>query len=113
VAGFKKDKPAPGTGMVLLYLWESVGKVLSSAGIRLNKKMHINCGSSARMAGIVCVNEDQIRRQDRWNNTTVNGAYLTSLPREIMRSMSGFPTMVNRFILHVPSLTHLPTSAKS
>ncbi|SAM02877.1 hypothetical protein [Absidia glauca] len=58
---------------------ESIGKVLSSPGIRSNKKTHlINCGSSARMAG----NVDQIRRQGRWNNTTINGAYLTNLPRE-------------------------------
>ncbi|SAM05350.1 hypothetical protein [Absidia glauca] len=30
---------------------ESIGKALSSPGIRSNKKTHINCGSSARMAG--------------------------------------------------------------
>ncbi|SAM07017.1 hypothetical protein [Absidia glauca] len=30
---------------------ESIGKALSSPGIRSNKKAHINCGSSARMAG--------------------------------------------------------------
>jgi hypothetical protein len=35
----------------------------SSAGIRSNKKTHINCGSSARMADIVGTNDDPIRRQ--------------------------------------------------
>ncbi|SAM05337.1 hypothetical protein [Absidia glauca] len=70
---------------------ESIGKALSSPGIRSNKKTHINCGSSARMAGNVCANVDQIRRQGRWNNTTTNGAYLTNLPRELVRSMAGFP----------------------
>ncbi|SAL98018.1 hypothetical protein [Absidia glauca] len=40
----------------------------SSPGIRSNKKTHINCGSSARMAGNVCANVDQIRRQGLWNN---------------------------------------------
>ncbi|SAM04043.1 hypothetical protein [Absidia glauca] len=34
---------------------ESIGKALSSPGIKSNKKIHINCGSSARLAGnVVC-----------------------------------------------------------
>ncbi|SAM02554.1 hypothetical protein [Absidia glauca] len=64
----------------------------SSPGARSNKKAHINCGSSARMAGNVCANVDQLRRQGRWNNTTINGAYFTDPPRELVRSMAGFPT---------------------
>ncbi|SAM02957.1 hypothetical protein [Absidia glauca] len=60
--------------------WESIDKALSSPGIRSNKKTHINCGSSARMAGNVRANVDHIRRQGRWNNTTINGAYLINLP---------------------------------
>ncbi|SAM08237.1 hypothetical protein [Absidia glauca] len=90
----------------------SIGKALSSPGIRSNKKTHINCSSSARMAGNVYANVDQIRRQGRWNNTTINGAYLTNLPRELVQSMAGFPHMVDSFILYVPPLTHLPASAK-
>ncbi|SAM08274.1 hypothetical protein [Absidia glauca] len=52
---------------------ESVVKALSSPGIRANKKTYINCGSSARMVGNVCANVDQIRRQGRWSNTTMEG----------------------------------------
>ncbi|SAL97973.1 hypothetical protein [Absidia glauca] len=37
----------------------SIGKALSFPGISSNKKTHINCGSSARMAGNVCANVDQ------------------------------------------------------
>ncbi|SAM02865.1 hypothetical protein [Absidia glauca] len=74
---------------------ESIGKALSSPGIRSNEKTHIDCGSSARMAGNVCANVDQRRRQGRWNNTTMKGVYLTSLPRERMRPMAGFPSMVD------------------
>ncbi|SAM08934.1 hypothetical protein [Absidia glauca] len=55
------------------YSSESIGNALSSPGIRPNKKTHINCSSSARMAGNVCANVDQIRRQGRWNNTTMEG----------------------------------------
>ncbi|SAL99149.1 hypothetical protein [Absidia glauca] len=42
---------------------EWIGKTLSFTGIRSNKKTHINCGSPARIAGIVRANEDQMRRQ--------------------------------------------------
>ncbi|SAM03627.1 hypothetical protein [Absidia glauca] len=74
-------------------------KALYSPGIRSNEKTHINCGSSARMAGNVRANVDQIQRQGRSNNTTINGAYLTNLPRELVRSMAGFPTNGRFFYL--------------
>ncbi|SAM04205.1 hypothetical protein [Absidia glauca] len=88
---------------------ESIVKALSSPGIRANKKTHINCGSSARMAGNVCANVDQIRRQGRWNNTTINGAYLTNFPRELVRSMAGFPTY-GRFFYLAHAALNPPTS---
>ncbi|SAM07088.1 hypothetical protein [Absidia glauca] len=78
---------------------ESIGKTFSSPGIRSNKKIHINCGSSARMAGNMCANVDQIRRQGRRDNTTINGAYLTNLPRELVRSMAGSLTNGRFFYL--------------
>jgi hypothetical protein len=53
------------------------------------------------MADIVCANEDQIRR--RWSNTAMNGAYLTSLPKEMLRSMGMLPhPRADPFILLVP-----------
>ncbi|SAM03875.1 hypothetical protein [Absidia glauca] len=66
-------------------------------------------GSSARMAGNVCANVDQIRRQGRWNNTTINDAYLTNLPRELVRSMAGFPTY-GRFFYLARAALNPPTS---
>jgi hypothetical protein len=88
---------------------ESIGKTLSSPGIRPNKKTYINCGSSARMADSVCANVDQIRRHGRWNNTTINGAYLTNLPRELVQSMAGFPTY-GRFFYLAHAVLDPPTS---
>ncbi|SAM09480.1 hypothetical protein [Absidia glauca] len=88
---------------------ESIDKTLSSLGIRSNKNTHINCGSSARMAGNVCANVDQIRRQDRWNNTTINGAYLTNLPRGLVRSMAGLLTY-GRFFYIARAALNPPTS---
>ncbi|SAM03901.1 hypothetical protein [Absidia glauca] len=88
---------------------ESIGKALSSPGIRSNKKTYIDCGLSARMAGTVCANVNQIRRQGRWNNTTINGAYLTNLPKELMRLMAGFPTY-GRFFFLARAALNPPTS---
>ncbi|SAL96094.1 hypothetical protein [Absidia glauca] len=56
------------------------------------------------MAGIVLANEDQIRRQGRWNDTTMDGAYLTSLPREMMQSMACFSTTGRSFHLACAAL---------
>ncbi|SAM08040.1 hypothetical protein [Absidia glauca] len=88
---------------------ELIGKILSSPGIRANKKAYINCGSSARMEGNVCANEDQIRRQGRWNNTTITSAYFTNLSRELVRSMAGFSTY-GRFFYLARATLNPPTS---
>ncbi|SAM01700.1 hypothetical protein [Absidia glauca] len=88
---------------------ESIGKALSSPGIRPNKKAHINCGSSVRMTGNMCANVDHIRRQGRWNNTTINGAYLTNLSRKLVQSMVGFPTY-GRFFYLARAALNPPTS---
>ncbi|SAL98828.1 hypothetical protein [Absidia glauca] len=61
------------------------------------------------MAGIVCANEDQIRHQGRWNNTTINGAYLTNPPRKLVRSKAGFPTC-GRFFYIARTALNPPTS---
>ncbi|SAL95721.1 hypothetical protein [Absidia glauca] len=88
---------------------ESIGRALSFPGIRSNKKTHINCGSSARMAGNVCAHMNQIRRQGRWNNTTINRTYLTNLSRELVRSMADFPTY-GRFFYLARAALNPPTS---
>ncbi|SAL97231.1 hypothetical protein [Absidia glauca] len=88
---------------------DSIGKTLSFPGIRYNKKAHVNCGSAARMVGNVCANVDHIRRHGRWNDITINGAYLTNPPREMVRSMAGFPTCVRFFYLARAALNP-PTS---
>ncbi|SAL94949.1 hypothetical protein [Absidia glauca] len=88
---------------------ESIGNAFSSPGIRSNKNTHINYGSSARVAGNVCANVDQIRRQVRWNNPTINGPYLTKLPRELVQTMAGFPTYGRSFYLARAALNP-PTS---
>ncbi|SAL95216.1 hypothetical protein [Absidia glauca] len=44
------------------------------------------------MVDIVGANENQTRPQGRWTNTMMNSPYLTNPLREMVRSMSGFPT---------------------
>ncbi|SAM05315.1 hypothetical protein [Absidia glauca] len=61
------------------------------------------------MAGNVCANVDQIRRQGRWDNRTINGAYLTNLPREEVRSMAGF-LKNGRFFYLARAALNPPTS---
>ncbi|SAL98482.1 hypothetical protein [Absidia glauca] len=61
------------------------------------------------MAGNVCTNVDQIRRQGRWNNTMINGAYLTNLPRELVQSMAVFPAY-GRFFYLARAALNPPTS---
>ncbi|SAL97930.1 hypothetical protein [Absidia glauca] len=96
--------------MVLLFS-SGIGRQgsLSSPGVRSNKKTHINCGSSARMAGNVGANVDQIRRHGRWNSITINGAYLTNFPRQLVRSLAGFPTY-DRFFYLARAALNPPTS---
>ncbi|SAL95159.1 hypothetical protein [Absidia glauca] len=98
--------------MVLLFSSGIDSNAFSSPGTRSNKKTHTNCGSPARMAGNVCANVDQMRRQGRWNNTTINGAYLTYLPKELMRSMAGFPTYGQFFYLARTALNPLTSLCK-
>ncbi|SAM07695.1 hypothetical protein [Absidia glauca] len=88
---------------------ESIGKALFFLGIRSNKNAHINCGSSAHVYGNVCANVDHLRRQGRWNNTMINGAYLTILSRELVRSMADFP-LYGRFFYFVRAALNPPTS---
>ena len=42
------------------------------------------------MAEVAGAAEAQIRRLGRWNNSAMEGCYLTALPREAMRSLAGF-----------------------
>ncbi|KAG2192821.1 hypothetical protein INT47_005861 [Mucor saturninus] len=69
---------------------DAVTRGLEGGQIFSKRKTHINRGSAARMTDLAGVNEDQIRRLGRWNNTTLNRTYLTGLPREVMRVMAGF-----------------------
>ena len=69
-----------------------MAKAFGYIGIASQKKTHIGRGSSAKMAELKGVSEEQIRRAGRWNQEQMVGCYLNSLPREFMRSMAGHPS---------------------
>jgi hypothetical protein len=78
---------------------EWIDKLFVGAGIQSTKKTHATRKQAARHAEIDGVKESQIRRAGRWNNDTISGVYLTSLPRKFMRKMAGFREEGGHFFL--------------
>lgn len=70
--------------------YKIVKDMLDSLRIKSNVKTHMGRGSGAKMADVLGASEPDIRRSGRWNQQAVN-CYLTSLPRETMRTLAGFP----------------------
>ena len=69
---------------------DAITKAFKARSITSSKKTHVNRGSGARMAELQCVPESDIRKLGGWNNSSLNGSYLTGLPRGIMRNLAGF-----------------------
>ncbi|ETP36757.1 hypothetical protein F442_15373 [Phytophthora nicotianae P10297] len=69
---------------------DAISSALKYAGIRSKAKTHVGRGSGSRMADLGGASESQIRRLGRWNNQSMEKCYLTSLPREAMRTLAGF-----------------------
>ncbi|ETO67568.1 hypothetical protein F444_15520 [Phytophthora nicotianae P1976] len=69
---------------------DAISSALKYAGIRSKAKTHVGRGSGSRMADLGGASESQIRRLGRWNNQSMEKYYLTSLPREAMRTLAGF-----------------------
>lgn len=86
----------------------AIDKAFKACKITSSKKTHVNRGAAARMADLQGVDESDIRRMGRWNNSSINGAYLTGLPRGIMRSLAGFPQQGTFFL---PRNTTIPSKS--
>jgi hypothetical protein len=74
--------------------------------LNLNYKAisHVTRGSSARMAEFLGADDNQIRRQGRWNNQAMENCYLTTIPREAVRGLAGFDPKRPSFSLARSSL---------
>jgi len=70
--------------------YKAIKKMLDAVGIKSNVKTHMGRGAGARMADVLGASEPDIRRSGRWNQEAVS-CYLTSLSRETMRTLAGFP----------------------
>lgn len=75
--------------------------LLEDAGVRQHSKKvtHIFRGSGARMADLFGAGETDIRRAGRWDMSSMAQHYLTTLPRETMRVLAGFPSTAGQFWL--------------
>ncbi|KAL3690979.1 hypothetical protein R1sor_004630 [Riccia sorocarpa] len=60
------------------------------------------------MAELGGASESQIRRLGRWNNQAMENCYLTSLPREALRTLAGFSPIQDR-LKHVMISEEDPT----
>ncbi|KAL3675821.1 hypothetical protein R1sor_025769 [Riccia sorocarpa] len=84
---------------------ESIESAFAAIGLKSKAKTHVGRGSSARMAELGGASEAQIRRLGRWNHQTMENCYLTSLPREAMRTLAGFSPSQGQFFLSRMAVT--------
>jgi hypothetical protein len=78
---------------------DAMADALKCVGINSKAKNHVGRGSGARMADLAGASEAQIRRLGRWNNEVTEKCYLTSLPREAMRTLAGFEPAKGSYFL--------------
>lgn len=79
--------------------YKATKAMLKKAGISQHSKKvtHIYRGSAARMADLLGASESDIRRGGRWDMSSMTQHYLTTLPRETMRVLAGFPAASGQF----------------
>jgi hypothetical protein len=70
--------------------YKFIKDMLDALGIKSKVKTHMGRGAGARMADVLGASESDVRRSGRWNQQAIS-CYLTSLPRETMRTLAGFP----------------------
>ncbi|OBZ63610.1 hypothetical protein A0J61_11967, partial [Choanephora cucurbitarum] len=73
--------------------YKSVCKAFDACGINSQKKTHAGRGCGALHAEVAGASEDQLRRHGRWNAQSMENNYLTSLPRQSIRVINGFPAL--------------------
>ena len=67
-----------------------VENALRDVGIVSDSKTHMGRNSGAKHAEINGASQSQIERLGNWNKQSIDGAYLTNLPRKAMRALAGF-----------------------
>lgn len=85
--------------------WLSICKAFETCNINSVKKTHAGRGCGARHAEIAGASEDQLRRHGRWNASSMENNYLSSLPRQSIRVINGFPGVGKQFWLPRATIT--------
>lgn len=73
---------------------------LDAAGIKSSKVTHVNRGSALNMIDDEQVSDDQQRRVGRWGTDRMVGCYLSSLPKQAIRSIAGFTTSPGNYHIY-------------
>lgn len=79
--------------------YKAIGDAFDACGIASKSKTHAGRGSSVRMAELLGVPEFDLRQLGRWNQTAMEGCYLSRLPRKAMRALGGFHPDQSNFYL--------------
>ncbi|KAG1036677.1 hypothetical protein G6F43_013007 [Rhizopus delemar] len=79
--------------------YAAMESALKACNMSSTKKTHMARGAGARMCDLGGVEDASIRRLGRRNSDSMNGAYVTGLPRETMRSLAGFGKVKGNFYL--------------
>jgi hypothetical protein len=72
-------------------------KVFNLINLVTTKKTHLFRASSAKLAELKGVTEEQISHAGRWNFDQMTGCYLTSLPLPFMQQMASSPSQPGCF----------------
>ncbi|KAG2221844.1 hypothetical protein INT45_003558 [Circinella minor] len=79
--------------------YDAIEKGFKACHIHSMTKTHAGRQSGAKMADIRGAGESDIRRAGHWTNDALESAYLTNLPRALLRVMAGFHKDGGRFYL--------------
>lgn len=77
----------------------AITKAFKRCQIHSRHKTHAGRGSGARYAVSSGATEDQVRKHGRWQQDALQKHYLTGLPKQVIRTMNGFPPEGHGFFL--------------
>ena len=83
---------------------KGIKAVYERLGLNYKAISHVIRGSSAKMAEFAGAEDNQIRRQGRWNSQAMENCYLATIPREAVRGLAGFDPKRPSFCLPRSSL---------
>ncbi|DBA01147.1 TPA: hypothetical protein N0F65_001775 [Lagenidium giganteum] len=74
-------------------------RAFKAVGLASKARTHAARGSGCQMTELAGAEETEIRRFGRWNMSSMEGCYLTAMPRKAIRALAGFPADHQTFFL--------------